>query len=303
MVSFCIKTNNQSDITKLPEYISRIELENVVFVTKNFSKYTNIIVHYLGPDIDYFYDCFAEALCNYIIDYYEPNILSKILFSNFFYFSHAELLEIKKLCNSLINNKLDRSLSIKDLKHDLEEFPDRRKLLFNSILNYIKNEKSMVLSGFIKFRIYDYINILNNFIDLAVSEFVVNKEYSEFIELLRLYINSRNSNINLVHLIYINEESILLDENKNVISLSHNNLDIPYLSDITFSSNDYALNSLLSLVPQKLIIHLIDKEDDFINTLKLIFDDRVETCKDCNICKTYKLVKKDEISNNRSLHV
>jgi len=35
-------------------------------------------------------------------------------------------------------------------------------------------------------------------------------------------------------------------------------------------------------------IHLIDIEDEFINTLKLIFDNRVCICKDCNICTIYK---------------
>ena len=139
--------------------------------------------------------------------------------------------------------------------------------------------------------------------DSCVNEFVVNKEYYEFIELLKLYINSKNYNSSVIHLIYVNSESILLDENKKIISLSHNNLDLPYLSDITFSSNDYALNSLLSLLPKKLVIHLVDEEDDFINTLKLIFDDRVSICRDCNICNTYRLLKKEKNIKKKSLHI
>ena len=38
-----------------------------------------------------------------------------------------------------------------------------------------------------------------------------------------------------------------------------------YLSDISFSSNDIALNSLLNLLPKKIYIHLVDnKIDEFI---------------------------------------
>ena len=69
-----------------------------------------------------------------------------------------------------------------------------------------------------------------------------------------------------------------------------------YLSDISFSSNDIALNTLLNLLPKKLKIHVINKEDEFINTLKLIFDNRVEICTDCNICKTYKMINNVKIS-------
>ena len=61
------------------------------------------------------------------------------------------------------------------------------------------------------------------------------------------------------------------------------------MSDISFSSNDYALNTLLNLVPKKITIHLIDGYvDEFINTLKLIFQDKVQICEDCDICLLYK---------------
>ena len=63
-----------------------------------------------------------------------------------------------------------------------------------------------------------------------------------------------------------------------------------YLSDISFSSNDYALNTLLTLLPRKIEIHLIGYEDEFINTLKLIFGTKIFICTDCNICRTYKVL-------------
>ena len=64
-----------------------------------------------------------------------------------------------------------------------------------------------------------------------------------------------------------------------------------YLSDITFSSKDYCLNALLNLLPKKIIVHEIIEEDEFIETLKLIFQNRLMICKECNICKTFSLLK------------
>lgn len=309
MISFCIKTNNQSDILKLTNYISEIQLDNIVFLTKNFSKYTNIIVHYLGNDTEIFYEYFANTLCDFIIDNYESNILNDILVSNFFYFDKTELSEIKRICDSILNNvPLNKILPFQQLKSETANdekisISSRKDLLINNILSYLKSSKSMILNGFLRFRIYDYINFLNDLVDSAVNEFVINKEYSEFIELLKLYIDSKPPRSELIHLIYINEESILLDKNRNIISLSHNNLDIPYLSDISFSSNDYALNSLLSLLPKKLIIHTSDIEDDFVNTLKLIFNSKVTICKHCSICDTYKLVESKKEKNRKSLNI
>ena len=45
------------------------------------------------------------------------------------------------------------------------------------------------------------------------------------------------------------------------------------------------------MLPKKIEIHIIDKEDEFINTLKLIFESRINICTECNICKTYRNLK------------
>ena len=132
--------------------------------------------------------------------------------------------------------------------------------------------------------------------DLSVNQYIIEKEYKEFINLLKIYINSTEPKTDILHLIYINGESILLDKEKNIIKIDQNINNAKYLSDITFSSNDIALNTLLSLLPRKIEIHIINNEDEFINTLKLIFENRISICNSCNICKTYKTINNIKIS-------
>ena len=183
---------------------------------------------------------------------------------------------IKNNCNLLIENKHSDTVSVET------NIANRTKYLWASVLRYISYNKSIFLDGFITFRAGEYINCLDEILDFAVSQFVVNREYAEFIEMLKIYISSRTPCT----------EAILLDKQKNVISLAKNNLDKCYLSDISFSANDYALNSLLSLLPSKLIIHLISPADDFINTLQAIFGSSVSICTDCDICTIYKSLNK-----------
>ena len=116
------------------------------------------------------------------------------------------------------------------------------------------------------------LNLLDENIDLSVNNFLIEREYYEFINILHLYVNSKESTMDVVHLVYTNKDCILLDKNKNIIPLDNSLLDAKYLSDISFSSNDYCLNALLNILPKKLYIHLINNyEDEFITTLKLIF--------------------------------
>lgn len=289
MISLCIKTNKNTVINYLISNISKINLDNIVFVKKEFSKYSNIIIHYLGCNIPEFYNELSSVLTNCIIDNYENLIIHRLLLLNYFYFDDSDFDTIESSCQNLLRNKTN--INVTSIQNDVI---DRKHYLWTDILRYISYNKSLVLDGFVTFRISDYINCIDSIIDFSVSQFVINREYSEFIDMLRVYINSKTPESDLVHLIYVNEESILLDKNKNIISLTKNNLDTCYLSDISFSSNDYALNSLLTLLPKRIIVHLISPEDDFITTLQSIFCDSITICTDCTICKAYKLFNKQQ---------
>ena len=277
--SLCIKVNNKNVADYLLKSFQKVDLCNICISKHKFKLYNNIIIHYTGEEIDSFFDIIANTLSNVIIDFYELKIIEHIINSNYFYFTNLEQEKILNICKEDIKNAEEKELLIK------------KDSIFLSCLDYFNNNKSLILDGFVNFRLTNYIKILDVITDIAVNKFVIDREYSEFIDLLKMYISSKECGINIVHLIYNQPESILLDEFKNVINLDNNILNSKYLSDITFSSNDYALNTLLTLLPQVIYIHIIDIEDEFINTLKLIFDDRVYICNDCSICKIYRLEK------------
>ena len=146
----------------------------------------------------------------------------------------------------------------------------------------------MILDGFVRFRLPDYEETLEEIVDFAVNQFIIEKEYTEFVSLLKVYVNSEPSKCDFVHLIYHNEKPILLDSNKNIIKTELNLMNAKYLSDISFSSSDMVLNTLLSILPRKIYIHLIDEADEFISTLQLIFENKIFICKECNICNVYR---------------
>jgi putative sporulation protein YtxC len=269
MTSFCIKTNNKSDIKFLMNSIRVMNFDNIFFTCKKFSKYTNIIVHYLGNNTSDFYNELSKVICDCILANYEKKIIHTLILMNYFYFDDSDLITIENNCSNYL----------------CENFSNKNQLLWCDIVKYVIDNKYMVLEGFIQFRIFNYVKLIDSAIDFSVNDFIIHREYVEFVDLLKAYIKSQPSKVKLVHLVYINDEAILLDENYNVISLTHTNLQISYLSDISFSANDYVLNSLLYLLPKNIIIHLDKPEDDFINTLKLIFENSVSIYDDCKFIK------------------
>ena len=277
MKSICIKTNNSNLLDYLLNELNYIEIEPVYISSNKFKNYKNIIVHYRGNNNKKFIHEVSCILSCLILDELEEQFLKNIIQKNYFYFNSDEKKHILEICFDTFSS-------------DFNTYFDKKyNCLINDFESYLTNNKSIVLTGFINFRIQNYISIIEDIVDDSVNAFVIEKEYFEFVSLLKMYISSQPSNCEIVHLIYNNEISILLDESKNVINISDDIFKAKYLSDITFSSNDYALNSLLTLIPKKIYIHLIDNViDEFINTIGLIFENRTEICTDCDICKIYK---------------
>ena len=271
MKSYCIKTNNDNMINYLLDKIEKINFENIYYCNRKFVIYKNVIIHYVGDKTENFENFVSEIISDTIINFYEKKILTRIINSNYFYFDNYERKIILENCENICK---------------VEECA-KKETLYKQVEEYVKENKNIVLDGVINFRIQKYIQELDNIVDIAVNQYIIEKEYNEFINL----VNTAKTGADLVHLIYTNGESILLDEEKNIIPLSDNITNAKYLSDISFSSNDYALNTLLSILPRNIEIHLICGEDEFINTLKLIFEDRIYICKECNICKTYKMIQ------------
>ena len=280
MKSLCIKTNNNKIIDYLLKKFDNTSLNETYITVKEFVHYKNIILHYKDDNVLLFINILANILTKCIIQFYEKNLINNFINLNYFYFSKLEKDKISSNTLELINNSEDSNT-----KYDL---------INNTLFKYINEHHSLYLNGFINFRLQDYLEFLNTKIDFAVNKFLIDKEYLEFINILKLYINSEsiNSKTNHLHLIYKDKDSIIINDNKEIISCNENIAKAKYISDISFSSNDLALNTLLNLLPKKITIHLTDGYvDEFINTLKLIFQERVIICEDCDICNMYKSKK------------
>ncbi len=274
MVSICFKSMDNQSLNLLEGYFDNIEFPDIFYTQKKFKTFYNLIVHYKGVNIKEFYNILSDTLSVFIISNYEDNFINTQLKLDFFYFSSYERNDIfNNAKNTLSSNKI---------------YTQKKKILKQSISKYIKKINKFYIDGFINFRIYDYKHFLNSILDQEIHEYVLQKEYYEYIQLLKEYISVKPSQTSDIHLIYSDKEKVLLDNFGNIITTTDKK---KYLSDISFSTNDFILNSILSLMPQKLTIHLHDKEDNFIKFLKSIFEKKCIICCNCNLCSNYFTIK------------
>lgn len=277
MKSLCVKNNNSDIISFIDDKLTNLGLDSVFVSTNQFRVYKNIIVHYAGDDTNKFYDELASVLADCVTQFFERKLIRRVINYNYFYFSSLEKKEIVDVAEDI-------------LQDDVSTRDENYFSVYYAILDYIKENKSIVLDGFVNFRLSNYMKNLDYIVDMSVNKYITDKEYLEFVNMLKLYVSLTPPKAKLVHLVYIGGESVLLDSDKSIIPLEDEDLSQKYLSDFSFSANDFALNALLNLTPRKLVIHLIgNSSDEFINTIKLIFEGRYEVCGSCELCRLYKI--------------
>lgn len=222
----------------------------------------------------------SGALAEVIIAYYEPRLLRKITKANFFYLSDKERA-------SVIDNALKLLREEKMLQAGGFYKATRRSKIMRSILEYLETENEIHLDGFINFRLNSYINELNETIERALEIFVAEREYNEFIKLLRYFVEIQECKIDTIHLCQSKDGRYLLyDENRNRISSEYfDELRSEMLED-TINYDDLLISTLITISPKRITIHDIEsfKNRELVQTILNVFTERITVCSKCDLC-------------------
>lgn len=158
MKSICIKTNDNLQIEYL---INEFEKFPIIIYISNyrFKIYDNVIVHCKEDDIDRFYEEVSVVIKKCIEAFYEENIIKKIIKQNYFYLNRVE--------QDYIFNITQKVLQLPDNKIGY-----KNEVLTKIIEEYIRENKSIVIEGFINFRMKKYREILDNIIEVSVFSYL-----------------------------------------------------------------------------------------------------------------------------------
>lgn len=275
MTSVNIQTQNSDIINYFNKELSKHPSDiNLNFKAKSNNSF---IVYSNNENTQQFYNYISKLISSVILMYIEPILINRILNLDYCYFTKEEK---KKILNKIVFEKnLDKIL---DKIH-------YKKLLLLPINNYISENNLINIEGFSNFRLSNFHSYIENIVEIEVHQFVINEEYLKFVNLIKEYVDSKIPDNTIVNLIYYNSTAILLSQNGEAIKLD--NFNSIYLSDISFSNNDYVLNTLVGLLPACIEIHCIpiDRNDQFIKTIELIFGNKVHYCRGCPLCNSYKL--------------
>ncbi len=230
----------------------------------------------------------SNALAEYVMQTYEEKLLIRIINSNYGYFSLSERKDILRISLRVIKNE-------KKIFFNTLFQIRRRNLIVKKLMEYFEGSSNIILDGFVNFRLKDYIKELEDIIDNAVDDFLIEREYKEFIRLLKYFVEIQESKFNFIHVVMQYEDKyILLDEKKLEITNDCIKDFLTELPETEINHDDLLVSSLITLAPKSIIIHNWErfKNQKLLDTIKNVFSGKVILCSGCSICE-YSLTKSD----------
>ncbi len=222
----------------------------------------------------------SNVLADYIIKKYEEKLIARTISSNYCYFNSIEKKEILNMALRIIRND-DKNLlsSIFQMR--------RRGIIVKRLVDYLESSNSLILDGFVNFRLKEYTKDLEEIVDKAVDDFLMEREYKEFIRLLRYFVDIQDPKFNIIHVVVsFDNKYILLDETKKEITNECIQEFVNEISQGEINYDDLLVSSLITLAPRKIIIHSTNqfRNKELLETIKNVFSGKVIFCQGCELC-------------------
>jgi len=213
----------------------------------------------------------SEILTEYILLNNEYILIKNIIFSDYLYLSNSEKNKILDKTYSLITTNENEFLKMLIVLK-------RRFLIKQSVLEVLKETTTINITGFINFRLGEYKKMLCELIEKVVKEYHIQKEYKEFIEMLKFFVDTQEHRSNRLHIIF--EETgnyTILDEfNKNITNECFEEFTETKEKN-NLNNEDLLISALITLAPKKIFIHFntTNYNKKILKTIEQIFENKV----------------------------
>lgn len=156
------------------------------------------------------------------------------------------------------------------------------------IRSYLETADELVLEGFLIFRLKDYVEELEDMVDRAVDDFLMEREYREFIRLLRCFVEAQEPRLDEVHVLLNAKGTFrLVDGRLNSVGSDHLEDLVVEMMEKEVNYEDLLVSALISIVPNRIRIHCRSESraDENIETVMSVFGSRVSFCPGCDLCQ------------------
>lgn len=221
----------------------------------------------------------AQALSSMVLEDLPPVLLGRFLQKQYSHFAPEEQDSIvQRACALLPEIAHQPCFAGKSLS--------LREVIRGQILDYLHGHQELVVEGFVRFRMKEYVQALMDILERAVDGFLLDREYQEFIRLLRYFVELQKPLLDEVHVV-IRPSGLfrLLDSNHQVITNEYLEGEVAQLAEGVVDYEDLLISALITMAPRRIVLHFRGHQA-VSETLRNIFQSRVVSCPGCALCGT-----------------
>ena len=221
----------------------------------------------------------ASELADYIVDEMEPELLLGIILKSDVGLE-VDGASLVRSCRSMLDDT--ESAGIEDGAAP----PDGRRAKLQELLEGCMSERGHIdLRGFVAFRLQSYVADLTDTVNYVIDEYVMNRQYQEFISLLKYFVFFQETKMDEAHLIHQGENRfVMLDSNMNQLEALCDEDVVIETIDQELNYEDMVVSSLIAASPARIHIHTREPETAAIRTIAQIFEGRTKVCDGCAYC-------------------
>jgi len=165
---------------------------------------------------------------------------------------------------------------------------NRKTRLVNQILSCLDHSSVFDIEGFLRFRAQEYKSEVNKAVEYALDEYVIEKEYTDFILLLKHFVDSQKPQLECLHVGMTPQGKFHLYNNEGV-KVTHQFLEDYQLDNVhELGYEDLLVSALISVAPRQITLHIrYEGYKDTLKTIRSVFGDRVRDCQGCPLCEKF----------------
>lgn len=235
-----------------------------------------------GPTL---YKAASQAIAEYVVSDLETGMLASIIRKKYRNNITTDTAAIERYCHDLLHGKEWDGLGTKFLDADRLR---RKNKIAVEVDKYLQEHTQFNLEGFTSFRLVSYRKELSEIVDYALDEYVLDKQYQEFISLLKYFVFLQDTKIPMVHLLHKGGHDFMIYDDRFQPLDPNPPTDriVAEMLETEMNIEDMVISSLIAVSPKHITIHTRQPDMQVIRTIETIFEQRVTVCIQCASCSS-----------------
>jgi putative sporulation protein YtxC len=227
----------------------------------------------------------ANMLYKIVITEFCKKEINNFLAETYFFLRYDEIKQIKpKIQEALLS---DGAITDSSMVY----YINRKNSIIDKITKCLEENNEINIRGFLTFRTKELKVDLECMVDKVVEEYMVEKEYNEFIKLLKYFVEVQESKVDEVNILIEKSGNYYLRDESGNDLVGNMIMELPEVKiDSKENLEELIISTLITSAPRKVIIHCAEycKNKELIQTISKVFVDRVYYCDKCVACEKIK---------------